>query len=125
MTFEADLKTHLQADASIAAAVLDRIYPLTAPQGVAKPYITYQRITGTPTNDLDGLDGSLIDIRCQIDVYAASFDACRVLSEFVRIRLQTAAASFAALTNFDQDFFEDDVRLYRTALDCSFWFRTS
>jgi len=125
MTFEADLKQHVNGDAGIAALIADRMTPLIAPQGTLKPYITYQRINGAPTNDLDGTDGGLIAIRCQIDCYAASFDGARTLAELVRTRLQTPATTFCALTNFDQDFFEDDVRLFRTALDCSFMYRIS
>lgn len=123
MTFEADLKAHLQV-AAIGAVVADRIYPLIRPQGAVVPAITYQRLSGVPQTDLDGLDGSLFEIRCQIDCYSESFVTSRGLAELVRARLQTAAATFSAIVNLDQDFFEEDTRLYRTALDCSFWYHT-
>lgn len=125
MTFEAAFKGHVNGDAGIAAVINDRLFPIIAPQGVAKPYVTYLRINGAPLTDLDGLDGGMIIIRLQIDVYAATFEAARALAELIRVRLQTAASSFTARTNFDQDFYEDDVRLYRTALDCSFDYRIS
>lgn len=125
MTFEAALKAHLNNDTAIAALIGDRMFPIVAPQSVARPYVTYQRITGTPMTDLDGLDGALAEIRVQIDAFASGFEAARALAELIRVRLQTATAAFAAVTNFDQDFFEDDVRLYRVALDVSFWYRIS
>lgn len=124
MTFEADLRSHLRGDAGITALVGERIRAMRRTDS-AVPAITFQRVIGIPQNDLDGLDGALMDIRTQIDVYGPDFDAVRALAELVRIRLQTPAATFHAVTNFDQDFFEDDVKLYRTMLDCSFWFRTS
>lgn len=125
MTFEADLKAHLQADSSIQSNVADRIYPLLRPQGSSTPAIVYTRIAGQPQNDLDGLDGSLLQIRVQIDVYSQGFETTRILAELVRTRLQTAAASFRAQVDQDQDFLETDTRLYRTALDCTFWYRTN
>ena len=125
MTWEADLKAHLQADASISGLVQDKIYPLLRKEGTGTPAITYQRITGMPQTDLDGLDGKMLDVRAQIDVWAQGFDTARTLAEYIRLRLQTAASTFRARVNFDQDFYEPDTRLYRVSLDASFWYRTS
>lgn len=123
MTFEADLVAHLAADSGIVAVIGDRIRPLKMKQGETKPCITYQRTSGIPTTDLDGLDGKLMQIRLQIDCWAASFDTAAALSELVRVRLQTAAATFKAQVNFDADFYEEDARIHRRMLDCSFFYR--
>lgn len=124
MTFEAALKSHLAADAGITALVGDRIWPLVRAQGASLPALTYQRIAGTPSTDLDGLDGDLTVVLVQVDCWASGFDAARVLAELVRVRIQTAADSFRGNLQSDRDFYEDDVKLYRVSQDFSLWYRT-
>ena len=125
MTFEADLKSHLQADASIAALVADRIWPIVRAQGSSLPAITYQRVAGTPQSDLDGDDGDLIEVRVQIDCWARGFEDVRTLAELVRVRLQTAASTFRGRLLFDQDFYEDDVKVFRVSQDFALWYRST
>jgi hypothetical protein len=125
MTFEADLVAHLVADSGIVAVVSNRIRPIVRKQGESNPCITYHRVAGVPMADLDGLDGKLIDIRLQLDCWAAGFEAAAALGELVRTRLQTSASSFVARVNFDEDLYEDDARIFRRMLDVSFHYRVS
>lgn len=127
MTWEADLVAHLRADSGIAAVVGDRIYPVVLPQNSAKPAITYQEITGIPQTDLSGDDGDLMEIRVQVDCWGENprgYTAASALADLVRVRLQTAATNFHAVTNWRRIGYEDDARLYRGLLDVSLWYRT-
>jgi hypothetical protein len=121
MSFESSLKSLLGA-AGVAALVGDRAYPLKLTQGAAKPAVTYTRVAGVPSTDLSGDDGDLIEVRAQLDCWAATFDEARAVAEAVRAAIK-ASASPRGYVNVDQDFYEDDTRLYRTMLDCSFWYR--
>jgi hypothetical protein len=123
MSFEASLKSLLGA-AGVAALVGERAYPLKLPQSATKPAVTYTRVAGLPANDLDGDDGDLINVRLQLDCWAEQFDDVRAVAEAVRAAIM-ASTSLTGLVNFDQDFYEDDTKLYRTMLDCSFWYRTT
>lgn len=126
MTWEADLYEHLRTDSGIAAVVGSRIYPVILPQNSTKPAITYQEITGIPQTDLSGDDGDLQEIRLQIDCWAEGARAYTIaaeLAELVRVRLQTAATNFHAVTNWRRVGYEDDARLYRGLLDVSIWYR--
>jgi hypothetical protein len=123
VTFEADLKTHLQADATISNLVGDRIHPMLLPQVGALPAITYQHIGGVPMNDLSGGDGDLMNYRVQINCWATGHTAARALAEAVRNRLQTAAASFKAVLTLEQDVYEEAPRRFGVYMDFSFWYR--
>ena len=126
MTFEANLVSHLLADGTISGLVGEDITPVVIPEGFTDfPCITYQRVTGIPTTDLDGLDGGLINVRVQIDCWDTDYDRMRQLSEAVRMRLQTAASTFRAVTNFDQDLYEDEAKLHHSLIDASFWYRST
>jgi hypothetical protein len=50
-----------------ATAALDRVYPLIAPDAVARPYVIFQRISASTENILSGSSG-LINTRIQVDV---------------------------------------------------------
>lgn len=126
MTFEADLKSHLQADASIAALVSDRISPLLLKDGSSLPAITYQEIVSEPQSDLDSDDGNLIRYRMQINVWADSYMGVKALAELVRTRMQTAASSFSAVPELSgQDSYEPTTKRFGHFRDFSIWYRTS
>src|SRR5690348_2482253 len=90
MTFRADLKAHLSGDATIAARVGERIFPIKLPEGTTKPAIVFARAGATPQMDLDSDDGDLLDIRLQVDCWAAADDLVQEIAEAVRLRMQAA-----------------------------------
>lgn len=106
MSFESSLKSHLGSHAALSALVSDRIYPLVIPERSALPAVVYQRVITTPENDIDGLDGNTLRIRVQITVWALSPDLARQIAEVIRLRMQTAAASFTAVMLFDSDTYD-------------------
>lgn len=101
-----------------ATAAGARIYPLTAPDAVAKPYLTYQRIAANSENALSGNTG-LINTRLQLDVYAASY--AESVSITAQIDALMAAWPVQNVSGITQDFYEADTKLFRISTDYSIW----
>jgi hypothetical protein len=83
---EEGLYAHLSADATVAALVETRIYPLGAPQDAAMPNLAYQRISGAPGLAHDGPSG-LAEARIQITCMAETYAGAKALATAVRNRL--------------------------------------
>lgn len=112
MTIETSIYSTLQGLAS------GRVYPLQAPEKVTYPCIVYFRINSTPINTIDG--GSTIDlVRIQVDTYAKTYSACKVLAESVRSSLEGSAVKATLQT--DQDIFEPDLSVFRVSQDYYVW----
>lgn len=123
MSFEADLYAHLIADNAISQQIAERLWPVIREEGSGLPAITYQVISEVPSNDLDELDGSLINYRVQLDVWASGYDAARILKELMRARLQTPATTFSALpVGGGLDLYEDETKIFRVSMDFSMWY---
>lgn len=90
MSLESDLFTVL------GGLVSNRVYPDVAPQGAARPYITYQKVGGQAWNFLESAVVGKRYARVQINVWAES-------------RLTAAAVSRAA----------EDALVVSTALRCT------
>lgn len=82
---EEAMVTRLLADATVAAAVGTRIYPVAAPQGATMPHIVYQRISGPRVHSHDGSD--LAHPRFQFACNAATYAAAKALANAVREEL--------------------------------------
>ena|SRR3990167_1473205 len=123
MTFEADLKSHLQV-AAVAAFVADRIYPEIVPQGAGMPAITYSLQSGELQNSLDGFTSGLSRFPIQIDCWAATKTAVNALALVVRDRMNTNPSTFKIIiTNYPLfDDYEPDTKRYRRSMGCSCWF---
>lgn len=110
---EIDLVAHLKADATLTALIGTRIYPLTAPQNVVKPYITYQVIN---ENNKQCVSGGIYqkDIRFQIDCWGLSYSNVKAIKEAVINRL----VGFKASNNiYPSDSYEPETLLYRQIID--------
>ena len=101
-----------------ATAAGARVYPLTAPDGVQKPYITYQRISSNQEVVLSGTSG-LTNTRMQIDVYATTY--AQATSIAAQVDALMSAWSVQNVSILLQDFFEDQVKLFRISHDYSLW----
>ena len=110
---EIDLVAHLKADATLTALIGTRIYPLTAPQNVVKPYITYQVING---NNNQCVSGGIYqtDIRFQIDCWSLKYSEVKAISEAV----VNSLVGFKASNNINvMDGYESETLLYRQIID--------
>lgn len=121
MTFESDLRSHLNV-AAITSYVGRRIFPSVIPDGeTLMPAITYSLITGQPQNSLDGFTSGMTRYVVQIDCWGKTAAAVDSLSVVVRDRMATPAATFrTAITEFPLiDDYEPQTRRYRRSLGCS------
>ncbi len=82
-TIEAAIVSALINEATISAIVSARVYPMTAPQGTALPYIVYQQISAVRDHTMDGPSG-YTDSRYQLTCWAVSYKLGKQLFEAVR-----------------------------------------
>lgn len=96
------------------------IFPATAAQGLAPPYLIYQRVVTTTNNVLDGNGNPPVNnTRFQIDAWGGTYAAAQALAASV-----TAAMLGWSMQNVkldEQDGYEEDVKLYRVILDFDVW----
>ncbi len=124
MTISDGLRAHLLADASIAALVATRIYPLRLPQKVPTPLtgaIVLQRISSIRWAHLRG-QGALARPRFQVDSWAQTYDGAVALGTLVRSRLEgyqgtwsdgsspPVELSVTVLFQSEADMFEEEVQ---------------
>lgn len=77
----------IQNDATVAALVVSRVYPVLAPQGAVLPYATFQRISTLRVYHMGGATG-LARVRMQADCYAADYPGAKALATAVRGALE-------------------------------------
>lgn len=121
MSFEADLKGHLQA--SLASLVADRIYPMFRAPGSTLPALAYQIISDQPQNCLDGFTSGITKYRVQVDCWSTTHAGLVALKAAVKTRMNTTAATFTSILEFGQDVYEEETKLYRSILDFSCGFK--
>jgi hypothetical protein len=125
VSFESELKSHLQSDSTIYNLVSSRIHPIVMPQNGTLPAITYHIVIGQPENSLDGFDSGLINYQLQIDCWATLHSQMLSLGNAVKERLKTNAANIKFVINdypgFDD--YESDTKRYRRSLTVSCWHR--
>ncbi|MBK5120890.1 DUF3168 domain-containing protein [Burkholderia sp. R-69980] len=98
-----------------------RVYPDIAPQGTARPYITYQSVGGQPTGTLEGVD-STRNCRVQINVWADKRKDVSVTMESVIVALCGDPVSAIALGE-PASVYEEDTKLRGSMLDFSIWYQ--
>lgn len=107
----------LSANTAVKNIAGTRIYPHgDAPQGVARPYVTWFLVSDTPENNLSELPD--IDRQAvQIDVWADSGAAAVQLAGAVR----DAMEPHAHVTNIALNGREPETGLYRFAIQLDYW----
>lgn len=90
-----------------------RLYPFGyAPEGVVKPYVAWQIVSGSPENYLAGrpdLDGYTL----QVDVYGDTAESTRA----VVTAISTAIELKAYVTRWGGETRETETKLYRSSFD--------
>jgi hypothetical protein len=115
---------------SIISLVSTRVYPGSRPQGSALPAIVLNRISGGPLYADDGEVG-LEQARIQVDCWAATYSAAKLLARAVKASLSAFEGTVGETTfqlielDIEQDLREGggDAADYpfRTALDFLVW----
>lgn len=135
MTIETGLRAHLIADATLAALVVDRVYPMPAPQNAGYPFVTWQRISGERVFSLGGPSG-LAYPRFQIDVWSdsrenrpaggAPYLESRAIADAIRRALDGFNGTLdgirvSAILLDERDLFENEGGITRVSMDFRIW----
>ncbi len=116
MSFEADFRAFLLADAAFSAAVDGRVYLARLPKQPEYPVAIWRVISDVPSNDHDTLGEEIGQKRLQVDLYAVSGHE----AVLARDALKAAANGFAGVvgtTDFQQMDWATSVSLDEKALD--------
>jgi len=122
MSIEETLFTRLSTHAGLIALVGARIYPLVAPEGVAKPFVIYQRIsTGGPHTM--GTDPPLESPRFQVSAYGDTYSSAKTVAVQILAALQdyTNATIQRSFYENATDIYEPGTFLYHIPADFIVW----
>lgn len=114
MSIETTLYSTLAADSTVSAIVGTKIYPNPAPQGTAKPMISYFVVSGTREHTLTGvgdMQRKLIQVNCHADTYSGA----KTLANAVIGALE----GDGYMTNYI-DLYDPQVQTHTVAIDWSF-----
>ena len=87
-----------------------------AEQGVAKPYAVWQVVSGSPENYLAGRPDA-DSITLQVDVYAATGEAARMVRDAIR----DAVELDAYVTSWGGEGRDPETKNYRASFDVDWW----
>lgn len=122
MSIEDAIYSRLSTFAALELLVTNRIYPQQGPQGVAKPYIVYGRISTERISAL-GADTDIAQARFQFNCYSDTYDNARDVFEQVRAAMQRWKGTEAGITIEDsfieteRDEYEQDTTLFYVIAD--------
>ena len=118
MTIEETLVAALTVGIPGPTSAGNRVFAVLRPQDQATPAISYQRISNVPVADFDG-DAGLDNVRMQIDCWAQTYGAAKILAREARVAI--AAADLHAYVSTDRDDIDEETGLYRVSMDVSLW----
>jgi hypothetical protein len=123
---ETALRDYLLADASIAAAVVDRVYPDVLPQNPTLPAMTYTRISTRSPELVDG-NPDLLSALFQIACWSTSRLGAATLASYVRTRMIGVGGSGFQKGGIEDERSDEepDTRRYRQDLDCTIFYAAS
>lgn len=108
--------TTCKADAvvqTLLGGTAPRIYPFgQAPEGVAKPYVVYQWIGGSPFNMMNcRSDADRASL--QVDVYGITTQSTTTVAKAIRNAIELQSY----ITGYRGDMRDEETKLYRTSFD--------
>lgn len=102
--------------------VCPRVYPDIGPEGVEKPYITWQQVGGEPINFVGPGTPSKKNARVQVNVWAATrLDADQMAIQ-VEDTLRAATALQTTVLGSPMADYEPETKLRGSMQDFSLWF---
>ena len=110
------------SDATIAASVGTRIYPLRVPQSPAYPCVSYQSVIATQETTAI-TDPNLHRSHFQVSVFAMTLLESADIAKAVRAVLQRAAGNFVGVQvdgcyfESAQDLYDEEAQVFYTVLD--------
>ena len=121
MSFESELKAHIDADGTVTGLIQSRFHPVRLPEGVTLPAATYQRVGGGPRNSLDGFTNGLTNVLLQIDIWARTPDAAREIAAAISARMNTMTTTLRSVLQSEDDDYEPETKLFRIIQQYSCW----
>ena len=132
MPVEADLRTFMAADATIASLVSTRIYATDIkPQESALPAITYQRVGTEDQFFVDSGQGGYTGAEFDIDAWGEDYSDAVTLRDAIIARLQNYRGAMGD-TTVDRiyrvsgpfDVYEDPLKQYRSTIGVQVFYNT-
>lgn len=137
MSLNSAIYHYLQTRTGLTALVSTRVYPSAAPSSVAKPYITYVKISSEHTSHQTASSGLAAPLY-QFDVWADSALSAEAVYEQLRLALDTFSGTMgtgAYATTVERVIVQDDDEgheppkdgsqqaTYRHRIDVTIWHR--
>ena len=95
---EEALVSILKGDSPVIALVGTNVYPSgDVPQGTARPYITYFRLSGNRHTSLNDGVGNLNQPKFQVDYWGTSYANSKAVAVAAQYALTTASGSHASM----------------------------
>ena len=116
MSLEAKIYT------ALSALVDDRVYPDVAPEGTAKPYITYQEVGGDAVNYVEGAVPDKQNAIVQINVWALSRIEASSLGKQAEDVLRLLVDVETKVLGARVSLYESDTKLRGARQDFSIWY---
>ena len=107
--------------AALKALVGNRVYPLLAPEDVARPYIVYQQVGGQSLNFLDATVPSKKNARIQVAIWGDTRADVAELAGQVEDTLRLAAGLQTTVLGQPVASVDPDTRLHGSRQDFSLW----
>lgn len=112
----------LGGSAGVTALIASRYFPVLAPQGTLKPFVTYQVVSSSDDVAFSG-DTGLRQRRVQVDCYGNTFNDALAVAEAVRAALQAASGTYNGFRlielthDNEQELYEEEARCFRVSTD--------
>jgi len=131
--FEQALQSRLTSYSGLSALVGTRVYPVIAPQGATRPFVTYQRISGDRMDGMTQAHG-IAEPVIQIDCWGNTYTSVKAVAAQVRAALLRTAWTEDSVDTLDAfleseiDGYEEGIsdaaaKLYRVSLNVRFQHR--
>lgn len=108
--------------AALSALVSGRVFPDIAPEGVAKPYITYQQVGGDAVNYVEAAVPDTQNARVQINVWALTRVEASALGEQAENVLRLLTDVQTTVLGARVSVHEADTNLRGARQDFSIWY---
>jgi hypothetical protein len=106
---------------TLRGLVGDRVFPDVGPEGVARPYITFQQVGGASINFIDAAIPSKRNGRFQLNVWADTRLQAATLARQVEDALRGVTALQTTVLGSPVADYEEDTKLYGAMQDFSLW----
>jgi len=121
MSVEQALYDRLTGYAGLIALVGDKIYAVTAPQGIIAPFVVFQKISPGRKYAMGGYVG-IQETRFQISCFADNYETNKNIAGQVTAALESWTGA-TVYQEGESDIFEKETERYHIPLDYKIWYQ--